>query len=429
MKRHARLVTLVSMALLGAWLYRSSAESASNESSAAAQLRWYKGNTHTHSLWSDGNDYPEMIVDYYRRNGYQFLALSDHNVLSRGEKWLEIAAANKRGDIGGFDRYVERFGREWVETREVEGKRQVRLKALDEFRGKFEQRDEFVLVQAEEITDKFGKLPVHINGQNLRELIRPQGGESVREVIANNLAAVEQQSRTFNQPMLAHVNHPNFGYGVTAEDLAAVASERFFEVYNGHPGVAHRGDAKHVSIERMWDIANSIRLWVMHSAPLYGLATDDSHNYFGDRGASPGRGWVMVQAASLAPDALITAMQAGQFYSSSGVTLDTVRFDHKTRTLHVSVQSEPGATYTIDFVGSVPPSSSGALEAFDRDASWIGKNLSSHSGLEASYQLTGNELYVRAEITSSQKPANPSFAYQKQQAWTQPVGWEGRIRK
>ncbi|RYF95469.1 MAG: histidinol-phosphatase, partial [Chitinophagaceae bacterium] len=27
-------------------------------------LKWYKGNTHTHSLWSDGNDFPEMIMDW-----------------------------------------------------------------------------------------------------------------------------------------------------------------------------------------------------------------------------------------------------------------------------------------------------------------------------------------------------------------------------
>src|SRR4051812_44910849 len=51
---------------------------------AAAQgpeKRWYKGNLHTHSLWSDGDDFPEMIADWYRARGYDFLALSDHNVL------------------------------------------------------------------------------------------------------------------------------------------------------------------------------------------------------------------------------------------------------------------------------------------------------------------------------------------------------------
>ena len=55
-----------------------------------AEARWWKGNTHTHSLWSDGDDYPEMIVDWYKRNGYQFLALSDHNIVQAGERWLEL---------------------------------------------------------------------------------------------------------------------------------------------------------------------------------------------------------------------------------------------------------------------------------------------------------------------------------------------------
>lgn len=42
--------------------------------------RWWKGNLHTHSLWSDGDDFPEMIPDGYKRDGYHFLVLSDHNV-------------------------------------------------------------------------------------------------------------------------------------------------------------------------------------------------------------------------------------------------------------------------------------------------------------------------------------------------------------
>lgn len=51
--------------------------------------RWWKGNLHTHSLWSDGQEFPKVIVDWYKRHGYHFLALSDHNVLSAGR--LRIA--------------------------------------------------------------------------------------------------------------------------------------------------------------------------------------------------------------------------------------------------------------------------------------------------------------------------------------------------
>jgi hypothetical protein len=45
------------------------------DDTATAPKHWFKGNLHTHSLWSDGNDFPEMIASWYRDNGYQFLAL------------------------------------------------------------------------------------------------------------------------------------------------------------------------------------------------------------------------------------------------------------------------------------------------------------------------------------------------------------------
>ena len=94
---------------------------------AKAGPRWFKGNLHTHTLWSDGDDYPDMIVDWYARRGYQFLALSDHNVLGQGTKWVGAAAANKRANHDGLARYRERFGDDWVETRTENGDLQVRL--------------------------------------------------------------------------------------------------------------------------------------------------------------------------------------------------------------------------------------------------------------------------------------------------------------
>ena len=248
---------------------------------AHAEPRWFKGNLHTHSLWSDGNDYPEMIVDWYARHGYQFLALSDHNVLSQGQRWMSVKEANKRARQDGFARYRKRFGDAWVETRTEDGDLQVRLKPLGEFRHLFERPGRFLLIQGEEITDRFETKPIHMNASNVLELIKPQGGKSVVEVMANNLAAVEEQARRLGRPILGHLNHPNFGYAITAEELAMVTKERFFEVYNGHPDVHHLGDETHAGVERMWDIINTLRIGEMKAAPVYGLATDDSHNYFG----------------------------------------------------------------------------------------------------------------------------------------------------
>lgn len=103
---------------------------------------WFKGNLHTHTLWSDGDQFPEVVTGWYVEHGYHFLALSDHNVLSRGERWID-AFANSRSASGGrmqaVELYRSRFGPRWVEQREgAGGGLEVRLKPLDEFRHLFE---------------------------------------------------------------------------------------------------------------------------------------------------------------------------------------------------------------------------------------------------------------------------------------------------
>ena len=403
---------------------------------AKAGPRWFKGNLHTHTLWSDGDDYPDMIVDWYARRGYQFLALSDHNVLGQGTKWVGAAAANKRANHDGLARYRERFGDDWVETRTENGDLQVRLKPLSEYRALFERPGRFLLVAGEEITDKFQAKPIHMNASNLLELIKPQGGGSVAEVMTNNLAAVEEQSKRLGRPILGHVNHPNFGYAITAEELAMVTKERFFEVYNGHPSVHLEGDETHVGIDRMWDIVNTLRIAEMGVFPLYGLGTDDSHHYF-DGSSSPGRGWIMVRARFLTPESLIHAMEIGDFYASSGVSLKDVRYSPADRTLSVEVEPEDGARYITRFIGTpasydrtrkpVQGKDGKPLAVTQRYSDDVGKVLATVEGPKASYRLTGDELYVRAVVTSDRPPANPGYPGQKAQAWTQPVGWEARI--
>ncbi|MBX6315329.1 MAG: hypothetical protein IRY99_20815, partial [Isosphaeraceae bacterium] len=401
---------------------------------ADPEPRWFKGNLHTHSLWSDGNDYPEMIADWYRRRGYHFLALSDHNILSQGQKWISVAQANKRAKQDGLARYRKRFGETWVETRMVDGDLQVRLKPLGEFRALLEQPGRFLMIQGEEITDHFEKKPIHLNASNLLELIKPQGGRSVVEVMTNDLAAVEEQSQRLGRPILGHLNHPNFGYAITAEELAMVTKERFFEVYNGHPGVHHQGDETHAGVERMWDIINTLRIGEMGVAPVYGLATDDSHHYFGKDGSSPGRGWIMVRARHLTPESILRAIEAREFYASSGVTLREVRYLPESRTLHLEIEPQEGAQYSTQFLGTlkgydptrkpVTDADGKPLPVTKRYSDDVGRVLATVEGTIARYQLTGEELYVRAVVTSTQPPENPSFDGQKQQAWTQPVGWE-----
>ncbi|HWB08915.1 MAG TPA: hypothetical protein VG826_06815 [Pirellulales bacterium] len=408
-----------------------------------APPRWWKGNLHTHTLWSDGDDFPEMVAEWYRTHGYQFLALSDHNVLAQGMRWMKETDITQRGGQGVIERYLQRFGGSWVEMRGEGNERAVRLKPLDEFRALVEERGRFLMIPAEEISDKAEGVPVHINASNVKEALPPLGGETVREAIENNLRNVEDQARRAGREILAHLNHPNFGWAITAEDLAHVVLERHFEVYNGHPGVNQLGDNARPSVDRLWDIANTIRLAHLHAPPLYGIATDDSHHYH-DKvdGARPGRGWVMVRATHLTPEHIVKAIKAGDCYASSGVGLNDVRYNRQRRKLELDIEPDGDARFVTQFIGTlrgVDPKAKAGTDSTGAGggseakrpprvtgsySDQIGRVLSSVEGLTPSYELTGDELYVRAVVISSAAPRDPSFVGQKQQAWTQPVGWE-----
>ncbi len=295
---------------------------AQRDGTKAPEIRWYRGNLHTHTLWSDGDDFPDMVVDWYREAGYDFLALSDHNVLSEGERWVDVDQKLRPA----FDKYVDHLGPNAVDTVAVAGTTRVRLKTLAELRAAFEEPDRFILIQSEEITESVDKLPVHLNATNVKEFIPPQGGSTVVEVMQRNIDAVLAQRERTHQAMFPHINHPNFGWGITVEDILAVEGEKFFEIYNGHPLVHNLGDADHSSVEDMWDVILATRLST-GGEPMYGLAVDDAHHYHGmDRSlANPGRGWVMVGADTLTPEGIVDAMEAGRFYASTGVVLRDVR--------------------------------------------------------------------------------------------------------
>lgn len=408
--RYVQLLIVAVVAVAVFVLYPRSEKEEPVEEPAA---RWYKGNTHTHSLWSDGNDFPDMIVAWYREREYDFLALSDHNVLSRGERWMKTTAVEGRRKKPGtpvLEKYLAKFGEEWVETRGEGEAQEVRLKTLEEIRPRFEKQGEFILIEGEEITDGFRNRPVHINAINLGEVIPPQKGASVVETMRNNLRAVAEQAEKLNRPIFTHLNHPNFGWGITAQELAEVVEEQFFEVYNGHPGINHLGDDNHPGDEELWDMANAIRLGQLKAQALYGVATDDSHYYHGGD-VSPGRGWVMVRAPKLEAGALIKAMEQGDFYASSGVVLED--FSLEENSYKVRITGREGVTFSTRFVGT--RRGEGAVP---------GEVFATVEGLAPAYTLKGDELYVRAVVTSSQPHPNPSFKDQKEQAWTQPVGWE-----
>ena len=399
-------MTKLTTALLALLFLASNCTVSVSETETSTKKNWFKGNLHTHSYWSDGDEFPEVIMEWYKENNYQFIALSDHNTLAAGEKWITI----KEDSIyqHAFRNYLKSYGEDWVNYRVNDDEQtEVQLKTYEEYKGQFEEAGAFLILQAEEITDLFEDKHIHVNATNLQEHIEPQGGNSVAETLQNNINAVIAQREKTGTPMIPHINHPNFRDALKLEDMIALKGERFFEVYNGHPQVQNEGGLHGVSTEEMWDQINIA--YLEHQQPLmYGLGTDDSHNYhkMGKDWSNAGRGWIMVLADTLSAEALITAMEAGQFYASTGITLETLSF--KKNKLSIKIAKEAGVSYTISFIGC-KKGESGT------------KVLKTVEDSEANFDLTEDLLFVRSRIISSKQHSNPIEDLLYEMAWTQPL--------
>jgi hypothetical protein len=164
---------------------------------------------------------------------------------------------------------------------------------------------------------------------------------------------------------------------------------------------------------------------------MFGLATDDGHNYHTNTigRSNPLRGWVWVRSEQLTPASLIAALEAGDFYSSSGVKLRALRQDPKG--IQLEIEPEPGVTYTTQFIGTrrnydakhepVRNAAGDALRVAHTYSKDVGTVLAEVTGPQATYTPKGDELYVRAKIISSKPHPNPSQKGDVETAWTQPI--------
>lgn len=318
----------------------------------AAAPRWWKGNTHTHTLNSDGDSSPGEVSHWYRDKGYDFLVLSDHNFFTV------------------IDELQREFQRET--SREEDDARAG---------GRKPRWKPFLLIPGEEVTDRFNKAEIHINALDSVRVIGPQKGSSKHEVLQRNIDAILAAGG------IPSVNHPNFVWSLTADDLAALKGLKHFEIYNGHPDVHCSGGGDSPSLEDLWDelLSRDVR--------LFGVAVDDAHDFkkWGPRESNPGRGWIMVRAPELTREAIRTAFDSGDFYASTGVTLADVRRDQNVVRVRIDVDKDD-AKHTTFFIGE------------------RGRVLARERGVESAYTLTPGDKYVRVRVVSSRG----------ENAWTQP---------
>nr|WP_203590479.1 CehA/McbA family metallohydrolase [Streptomyces sp. SID13031] len=107
--------------------------------------------------------------------------------------------------------------------------------------------------------------------------------------------------------------HPSASL-LTAADAESLDAAHSVEVYNALADRENRGDSWHLT-----DVL------LNRGRRLTAYAADDAH--FQPQDPAPCVAWVQVRAESLEPGALLSALKAGHFYSSTGPELHDVRLD------------------------------------------------------------------------------------------------------
>ena len=440
--------------------------------------RWYKGNLHTHTFWSDGMAFPEESVTWYKSRGYNFLGLSDHNmfqddpdswmaVIQDGEEkfrpeWASRPTRRYRFTIKQryLDDYLKAFPDAKTRTA-ADGRIEARLSTFEELSARFNVPGEFLLLPDVEATRSVqysdGRLhQLHMNYVNLPQLLPSFASPSFKRVakdisvgafLGEHAKETAALASTLNRPHLFILNHPIWTwYDVGPEAIVENPSVRFFEVCNNgspyNPGEGLPTDG--LDTDRFWDVANAFR--IRRGQPLlYGIGTDDTHRYRGEPGAMlmPGNAWSLVRSASLDAASLIEAMNAGDFVTCEGIEPDDVSFDPSAGRLEVSV---PAGTVprTVHFIvtkrdfsekpvatATVRPENfkdvmkfQRAINIYDEKIGKVAKTVTARAGepIRAAYTLESDDLYVRARIEEKGSPrcTAPLHPQGLHVAWTQP---------
>ena len=301
---------------------------------SAPGARWLKGNTHAHTTNSDGDTAPDEVARWYKSRKYDFLVLSDHNVFTDPATLASLMDST------------------------------------------------FLLIPGEEVTTAFQKAAVHVNALAITRVIAAPRDSTLLGTVQKTVDAIRADHA------VPHINHPNFLWSIDTATLFRVKNDRLLEIFNGHPTVHNIGGGDWPGMEDAWDAL------LTRGKKIYGIAVDDAHHFQGEFAkarANPGRGWVVVRARSRDTREIVTALDEGRFYASTGPVIDAITVTESE--LSVTITRTGDFKYTTQFVGA------------------DGEILATDKSLTPSYRLRGPETYVRVRVVDSSGAT----------AWLQPV--------
>ncbi len=236
-------------------------------------------------------------------------------------------------------------------------------------------RKDFLLLPGIEIdVDKSSlETPYHLVGINIEKEIEVPLDPNARQ----QLKAQEGIDLLKEKGCVVILAHPYWS-GLTMEELFSLEGQLGIEVYNS---TCLRGIGKGLS-SVYWDAL------LVKGKLNWGFAVDDAHF----RRADAYRGWIILKAAALNKESIISSIKKGLFYSSSGPKIKEVYFDRR----RVYVYTSP--VKTINFICDNAKGRSIWKEGE--------KELS-----EAEFELKGEEKYLRIECIDKNGET----------AWTNPL--------
>ena len=233
-----------------------------------AKGRFWRGNLHTHSTRSDGVLSPEEVCRRYKAEGYDFMALTDH--------------------------FVGAFGYPIVDTVPMRDAGFTTILGAELHSGAMANGELWHILAV--------GLPADFAPSNSPSFVPVAGQETGAEIAARAVAA----------GAFVAIAHPQWS-GLTLADARTITAAHAVEIYN-------HGCAMGCDRPDGFAIAD---LLLTEGRKLTLIATDDAHfsepDHFG--------GWVMVKSEANEPEALLSALKAGHFYSSQGPELRDVRIE------------------------------------------------------------------------------------------------------
>lgn len=253
---------------------------------------WYKGNIHCHSNKSDGVISPMLVAEWYRRNSYNFLFITDHDVLTDPE---EIKSA---------------------------------------------ETPRFILIGGEEVSANFDKKQIHLNALGITETIKPVTAPAMVEQIQKNIDQINEKGG------ICQFNHFLRGRHIDEDILSRLQGVTLLEVYNMNYDNHNFSAGGLKGTEEIWDglLSRGMKLW--------GTASDDAHAYHVDFLAEwpcPGRGWITVKAPELTRENILSAIRKGDFYAGNGIVYSDIRITKKSYSL--TIEQKKLRAYTTFFIG------------------------------------------------------------------------------